>query len=270
MSTTETIKSFPFRTAHPFHIEMCGTSYCDGNYRINRPCSRIHCFEYIISGTGTIHTPSGVFCPSAGDVYFLRRGEDHLYYSDNEDPWTKIWFNVEGKLVDNLLESYGITTGCCVENCEIKPLFDQFLRNAQFLESQEEIEENNALLLHRVIQAMARKLSEKDAQNYSADALKLKKYIDEHYDERLEIVSLAEHIYRSPSQTIRIFRKNFGVTPYEYAVSQKIRVAKLMLRNTAMPIGRIANNVGFENEHYFSTVFKKRTNMTPSEYRRNG
>ncbi len=104
----EVLKSFPKTDNTLFSIDLCGTSYCDGSYKMNRKKSPFFVFEYIISGTGTIVTKNGIVHPEAGDVYMLRAGEDHNYYSDADTPWTKIWFNIRGELVEKLVDMYGI------------------------------------------------------------------------------------------------------------------------------------------------------------------
>lgn len=82
----EDIVSFPPNNSLPFHVSMCGISYCDGTYRIARPNSTINNIEYVISGTGTVVVNGKTFYPCAGDVFFLKAGENHLYYSDSEQP----------------------------------------------------------------------------------------------------------------------------------------------------------------------------------------
>ena len=79
----ETIYGFPVAEEHNFfQITICGISYCDGTYRIERRNSQVYTLEYILKGTGEIQLPDGSrVCPSKGDVYLLHQGENHLYYS---------------------------------------------------------------------------------------------------------------------------------------------------------------------------------------------
>lgn len=263
----EVIKSFPKKSGGIFTIDLCGMSYCDGSYKIIRKNSPCHCFEYIISGTGTIETKNGKLHPEAGDVYFLRAGEDHRYHSDAEEPWTKIWINAKGELIDRLIELYGIGEHILFKNCRIFSLFDEFRKNADSIMDRDSIEAQNAIILHQIIQAMAECIYPKE-EKFSDDAMVLKEYIDTNYGKTIKIEELSELIYRSQSQTIRIFKKNFGMTPYEYALTRKIHVAKQLLKNTRLPIREIAPELGFTNEHYFSSFFKQHVGMTPGQYRK--
>ena len=264
----EIIKSFAKSDNPVFSIQLCGISYCDGSYVIRRPCSIINCFEYIISGCGTIVVKGQKYYPKEGDVYFLKAGEDHYYYSDSEKPWTKIWFNVKGGLVDSLMNQYGIADICLFENCRVHSLFEEFVSNASSNMDLRTVENQNSIVLHRVIQDMAQCVHTYTS-SYSEDALMMKEFIDANFNRHVTTKDLASVIYRSQSQTIRIFKKNFGVAPYEYALRRKMQVASQLLKNTRMPIREIAGYVGFANEHYFSSSFKLHTGMTPGKYRKN-
>ena len=82
--------------------------------------------------------------------------------------------------------------------------------------------------------------------------------------------SLAASIYKSPSQAIRIFKKKYGVTPYDYYVNIRIKKAVSLLKNTRLSIKEISYRLCFCDEHYFSNLFKKKTGKSPREYRKQG
>ena len=263
----EILKSFPKTDSSIFGIQLCGTSYCDGTYLINRPRSRVHCFEYVIKGSGTIVTSKGKLHPKEGDVYFLRAGDDHYYYSDADNPWIKIWFNVRGSLIDSLTEQYGVSDIRLFNNCRALNLFEEFVSNVSSGMDRKSIENQNAVIIHKIIQCMAECIYKNDSR-YSEDAITLRDFIDSNYNRQVRIEELGALIYRSPSQTIRIFKKNFGIAPYEYALRRKMQAACQLLKDTRMPIREIAGSLGFSNEHYFSSCFKSHMGITPGKYRK--
>ena len=57
------------------------------------------------------------------------------------------------------------------------------------------------------------------------------------------------------------------VPPMQYIVSLRIAAAKGYLESTDKNIAEIAATVGYDNALYFSRIFKKRTGMTPTEYK---
>ena len=64
-----------------------------------------------------------------------------------------------------------------------------------------------------------------------------------------------------------MFKKETGQTFINYLNNYKIERSKDLLKNTNMTLLDISLEVGFNNQSYYSTIFKKYTNMTPLEYR---
>jgi len=99
-------------------------------------------------------------------------------------------------------------------------------------------------------------------------AEKMKDYLRNHAASKFKIEKLCQYISRSESQTIKIFKEAYGITPYAYFLEKKINLAKDMLLNTNLSVKQIANNLYFADEYYFSNVFKKKTGVSPSKYRK--
>ena len=89
-----------------FYIELSGITYPDETYMIKRDNSSILVVEYVMSGEGEVTLNGKRYHVKEGDLYLLPPGTDHLYYPDREKPWTKMWFNAVGTLVNSLLWEY--------------------------------------------------------------------------------------------------------------------------------------------------------------------
>ena len=265
----EDIKTFYLNkgTEYPFNIQMMGISYCDGSYKIERKNSEIYVFEYILEGEGTVVFHNELYTPAKGDVYFLPRGKDHLYFSDSKNPWTKIWFNIYGPLVDHLMLAYNLNEFCYIHALDVKALFFKMLELSQNpCYDTKEIFNEAAVLFHEIIIKITDRMYESKSAHLTS-AQKLKNYIDHNADKNLSIKELSNEIFKSPSQTIRLFKKEFNTTPYDYLLTQKIELAKLLLLNTNIPIKEIAYRLNFADEHYFSNSFKSRTGISPILFR---
>ncbi len=255
-------------TALPFSIENAGISHCDGNYRIYRKKSNVTVVEYVISGSGTIKKCGNIYTPSKGDTYLLLPGEEHVYYSSSEDPWTKIWINVTGSLPEALIKAYGIENQT-VFKCDTKSIFEKFhntLKDSTL--SLDKILSECSICFHELIHTMYENADARHAS--SEDAQMLKNYIDINISENITVNTLASLIFKSPSQTIRIFKKNFGLTPYEYHMRNRISKAVSLLGGTNLSVREIAYMLGFCDEHYFSAVFKSKTGKRPTDFRTSG
>lgn len=92
-------------------------------------------------------------------------------------------------------------------------------------------------------------------------------YIEDHLNEDLSLVRLAEIHYFNPSYLSRFFKQERGINLSEYIDKCRIRKAKELLRNGDLKIRDVAASVGYEAAHSFTRFFKKITGMTPQEYR---
>ncbi len=92
-------------------------------------------------------------------------------------------------------------------------------------------------------------------------------YIHHHYDEPLTVLRLSEQFYISPSHLSHLFKTHLQKGVIAYCNEYRITKAKMLLRSGKAPITEVANEVGFDDINYFSRVFKKLTDKTPSAFR---
>jgi two-component system response regulator YesN len=71
----------------------------------------------------------------------------------------------------------------------------------------------------------------------------------------------------SNSRFSTVFSQQTGQTFTEYLIYLRLNKAKEMLRTTDTRSSQIAREVGYNDAHYFSYIFKKNAGITPSEYR---
>jgi two-component system response regulator YesN len=65
-----------------------------------------------------------------------------------------------------------------------------------------------------------------------------------------------------------VFAQETGLTFTQYLTALRIGKAKELLEATEMRSSQIAQEIGYNDSHYFSYLFKKNTGMTPGEYRK--
>lgn len=93
------------------------------------------------------------------------------------------------------------------------------------------------------------------------------KYISSHLNEPISLEEVANHVYLSPFYFSKLFKKEMNETFVSYVNTQKMQLAKEMLKNEGIPISTIARNLGYKETSYFCKVFKNHLNETPSHYR---
>ncbi|OXS57400.1 hypothetical protein B1A99_18130 [Cohnella sp. CIP 111063] len=92
-------------------------------------------------------------------------------------------------------------------------------------------------------------------------------YLDEHYFEDIGLIDIATRYHLDPSYLSRQFKAATGENFIEYVTRKRMEKACELLRGSERKINDISELVGYENQRYFSQVFKKFTGQTPSEYR---
>ncbi len=95
-----------------------------------------------------------------------------------------------------------------------------------------------------------------------------KTYIDEHFsDPNLQMSQVAETVSLSASHFSSVFSQEMGVTFRDYVGMVRINKAKELLRTTNLKCSEVAYQSGYNDPHYFSYVFKKKTGRSPKDFR---
>ena len=247
-----------------FHI--CGTTYPDKSYEIIRPKSDVACIEYIEEGCGTVHINDRTFFPHEGDSYFLQAGQKHHYYSNTDTPWKKHFINLSGKLLESLAEGYGLVNISYFEGLYLGDELKRIIEIGQ--RSSDDSTPELIAILNEIFLKM-RNHTKRISDTQSA-AVEMKDFLNTQIMSKFHIDDLCRHISKSESQTIRIFKQAYGITPYNYVLKKKIALAQKLLIDTNLSIKQIASKLCFADEYYFSNIFKAKTGITPSEFRKGG
>lgn len=86
-------------------------------------------------------------------------------------------------------------------------------------------------------------------------------------DQQLSIQTIAAQVYLSQTYLCAVFKKTTGQTINEYVTDIRIEKARELLSTTRMKLNDLATAIGFSDTNYFSTLFKRKTGLTPTEYR---
>lgn len=92
-----------------------------------------------------------------------------------------------------------------------------------------------------------------------------KLFIDDNFTQPIELDNIADEAYFSKFHFLRIFKQAYGRTPHQYLVYKRIERAKELLKK-GTPVTEVCYMVGFESVGSFSTLFKRSTGYSPSEY----
>ncbi len=106
-------------------------------------------------------------------------------------------------------------------------------------------------------------------KEHSDEAIKQAQiYIEENFEEKINIEGLAKKFAISSRNFIRRFKKATQNTPFEYIQRVKVEVAKKSFESSTLNINEVMYNVGYNDEKAFRKTFKKITGLSPLEYRK--
>lgn len=91
-------------------------------------------------------------------------------------------------------------------------------------------------------------------------------YIKEQIREKIDVDKLSDMACMSLANFFRKFKEEFGYTPADYILKERIRMAKEYLRDSRNSITQVCFMAGFQNISYFIRAFKKETGTTPKTF----
>ena len=122
-------------------------------------------------------------------------------------------------------------------------------------------------LIIRVLQSKARRVFLENFCGPENRMTRIAKYIRENISSPISIQELLREANMSRTNFFNLFKDNFGMTPNEYIIREKITRAKAMIRSsTDQSITQIAYQLGYSDSSYFSKQFKRVTGYTPRQF----
>lgn len=94
------------------------------------------------------------------------------------------------------------------------------------------------------------------------------KYIEKNICSQITINELANIMHINKIYFVNLFSKTFKLSPLKYIIEKRMLLAQKMLLNTQYSIAEIAERLGYPNEYYFSSTFKRILGLPPTKWRK--
>lgn len=122
-------------------------------------------------------------------------------------------------------------------------------------------------LLVRIMQSQNLKslTDDSNAVNHNSLAFVIN-YIKDNLNEKINFKTLTDKACMSKSTFYRLFKRELGISPNDFILSEKIVKAKQLLNNPTAKIATVSYELGFSDVNYFIRVFKKNVGKTPGHY----
>lgn len=230
---------------------------------------------YCVEGRGEIWLNETTFPVSADHFFVIPAGVPHAYRADEKDPWSIYWIHFNGSKSSAWARFAGqVTLIERSKNARINDrtdLFSEIFRNLDRGFSVETLEYVNLCLPYLLASftrlnqfRLIRESGEKDIVGQSIN------FMLDRLPEKLKLDEIAAGTGLSVSHFSRLFQSQTGHSPIDYFIQLKIQRACRLLDNSGQSIAEVAREMGFEDQFYFSRVFRKVMGMSPAEYRKRG
>lgn len=260
---TESANGIIFDDNLPIKDVIIGVTNPDKRYKIARAeTNDVFIIEYVLEGEGEITLGDETYKVKKGDTYILLPYEKHSYKASGTNPYKKVWINFNSKYIYEMAKAYGLTSG--VYKTDSFQIFNRLIELSKSDKNQNELFGDMAACIHELIVNLAiSKLWKNDNVAYD-----IRSALDGAIYKSVNLTEIADKFNMSISSLIRIFKKEFGLTPYAYLLKAKMNTAKLLLINTENSVKEICFSLGICDEHYFSSLFLKYSGFRPTEYRK--
>ena len=228
---------------------------------------------YISSGKGVLEVKNAEpIMIEAGTIFILFPHTWHRFKPLMETGWEEFWVGFSGHYVEYLMRQDCFNP----ENPVLKVGFDNeilhiFIRLIDISKEESMVFSQMAscfvIQLLGLVNASALMMDKtKSRQELIIQAIRFK--IQENWDKNLNFERIAAENNITYDWFRKAFKDTIGIPPGQYLLNIKIEKAAQMLRETHLTISEIATKTGFDNEFYFSRMFKNKMKCTASNYRR--
>ena len=258
------VKQFPF-----FLAGIGGSAYQPA---VERPNGyQWHQIFYCASGNGTLGSGADALKIHPGDYFFLPKEQPHSYYPEKEK-WDIRWTAFEGTACDGLLEKLGMTDAVVIHPDRDNTLEKTFDRMIKAIETDILYCDHICSgLIYDYILEFHRYMNSDTGNERSRNMTMLMpalRFMYENFKRDISVTELSAMVGVTPQHFCRVFGKTMDMRPVEFLNKIRLEEAKRLLSETNSTVAYAAEQSGFRDTCYFSTLFKRYTGTTPSAYKK--
>lgn len=252
-------------------VVVCGGyEECSQEYHISRETFAYYSIEVVTRGEGWVKLNDQSFDLGAGSVFAYGPGVRHEIHSHREARLSKFFVDFCGSQALALLRSAELEAGECVTVspvAELQIVLNELLRDGSRKDNLS-TPLCEAWLRSLALRVAAHRVDTGKGNNDSfATYNRCVSYIDSNADRLTSQAQLAAECELAPSYLCRLFKKHGRLSPYQYLLRARMNRAAEILLDTNLPVGDVADKMGFVDPFHFSRTFKATYGVSPSSFR---
>lgn len=223
---------------------------------------------YTISGEGLLRYEGRKYKLSAGDGFVIDCQKPHRYECLGER-WQYVLVHFSGAAAHTYLrhieDAEAIKFSFAADSLftmAFKRLFSLYIKEQKMQDIQAAL-----LITDMLTHILMRAESHSSVTGVSSDMLAVQRYISENYAENISLDFLAAQFNMSKYRLAHAFKESLGISPIDYLLSVRLERAKDLLLHSNFSLTDICQTIGISGTNHFYYLFKKRFNISPSQYR---
>lgn len=245
-------------------------NYCPPNFKCGPDMYDHFILHYITEGTGTYTNGIHSYKVKQGDIFLILPYEAVCYQADSITPWTYYWVGFHGIEIPNLLNLCGFNEEHLLIHYSGDDSLLQYMSDINHLHRTGAAQEYGLIgYLYQIFSLLISVNRTKINTTYADYYYKAIQFIRLNYnDSGLTVSSIASHIGITRIHLYRVFDQLAHQSVQNCITEFRLKRAAMLLENSILAIGDIALCCGFSDQAYFSSTFKKKYQLTPSQYRK--
>lgn len=217
------------------------------------PAVRTHwIIHYVVSGQGLFKIGENTYNVKTGEMFVIPPFVETYYEADSENPWEYIWigFTTKSDITKHLTD--------IMKYPEAEKIFNSMKKCENYTSGR------SAYLCAQLWNLFALFSEGKDEKkDYVDTALE---FIHSNYMEDITVEKIAKFLNLDRTYFSVIFRKQTGLSPKQYIIRHRMKIASSLLTKKNTEISVIANSVGYTDLYNFSKMFKRHFGISPTKY----
>jgi AraC family transcriptional regulator, arabinose operon regulatory protein len=208
-------------------------------------------------GEGTVEIQKNTYKITPKMYIVIPKGMSHAYYANNQNPWSIYWFHFQDDWVSQPL----VDTLSAIKFNAVIAVFQYIIQITPKTHF-------DIMYLKTVYQYIFNTLKHQIGTTIINNHVELAiHYMTENLSKQISLFDIANYSGVSISQLSLLFKKHIGVPPFLYYLNMKVEEASNMLLSTNLSVKEIASSIGFEDQFYFSRLFKRHMGVSPKAFK---
>lgn len=255
-----------------FSLSVCniGREKCKNTHSWGPGIRDHYIIHYVISGKGKFIVNQKEYIIEKYQCFIIYPNTVVFYEADKYDPWEYIWVGFTGNESKIILDKTLFSENNPVSPVIEKNNYESLIQNILYSYGTDSIANYKMtghlyIFFSELIKTLDTDKSNNLKNMYIQNAIK---YIENNYEKQITVLDTANYLNLSRSQLFRIFKDEMNISPKEFLVNYRIKMACHFLKNTNYSINTVSEATGFSDQLYFSKIFKKKTGISPTKYRK--